>query len=333
MTHRFKLSRRIARFRAPALAAAFLAFTACDTTNSLSPDASSLPQSTVQAGGADVIDINDTVDPDGASFAAPSFSSVSFAGGISFGLSAQPTTAYGFPYNGALRNIYPQYLMSHLAAIKSRGGKVVLNFSGNQKTFKDANGHFSMSKWQARVNRFKTLNLSSYINDGTIIGHFLMDEPNDPTNWNGQPVSQATVEAMAKYSKQIWPGLATIIRTYPDYLAKWSGTYHYLDAAWAQYVYRKGPVDDFIRTNVALAQKKGLGLVVGLNVIKGGPNKSKMTPTQVKTWGSALLSSSYPCAFLSWQYNDTYLSTSGIKTAMSYLRYKAQNRIAKSCKG
>ena len=45
MTHRFKLSRRIARLRAPAVAAIILAFTACDTTNSLNPESSAPPES------------------------------------------------------------------------------------------------------------------------------------------------------------------------------------------------------------------------------------------------------------------------------------------------
>jgi hypothetical protein len=71
---------------------------------------------------------------------------------------------------------------------------------------------------------------------------------------------------------------------------------------------------------------------VGLNILKGGPNKAKMTPSQVKSWGSALLSSSYPCAFLSWTYNSTYLNTSGIQDAMSYLRNKAENRSSRSCR-
>jgi len=57
-----------------------------------------------------------------------------------------------------------------------------------------------------------------------------------------------------------------------------------------------------------------------------------MNATEVQTYGSALLSSSYPCAFISWQYNSTYLSSSSIKSAMDVLRNKAQNRSAKTCR-
>ena len=81
-----------------------------------------------------------------------------------------------------------------------------------------------------------------------------------------------------------------------------------------------------------MAKKKDLALVVGLNVLRGGPNGSKMTASQVKSWGSTLLSSSYPCAFISWEYNSTYLNKSSIKDAMSYLHRKAKNRSSKTCR-
>ncbi len=319
MTHSFRLSRRIARLRVPTMAAMVLLFGACNDNGSpLDPDTST----PTEGAGTEIA---------ATPIESPSFAS-SFAGGIPMGMFAMPTSSFGSRYNGALRNIYPQYLVRELSGIKARGGKVVLNLAGGEKTYKDAQGHFSFDKWKQRVDRFKGVNFSSYLKDGTVIGHYIIDEPNDPSNWNGRTVSPATLEAMAKYSKQLWPGMPTIVRTYPDYLANYSGSYQYLDAAWAQYVYRFGDVNSFISKNVSLAQKKGLGLVVGLNILKGGPNKAKMTPSQVKSWGSALLSSSYPCAFLSWTYNSTYLGTSGIQDAMSYLRNKAESRSSRSCR-
>jgi hypothetical protein len=65
----------------------------------------------------------------------------------------------------------------------------------------------------------------------------------------------------------------------------------------------------------------------------GNPNGTRMTASEVESWGSTLLSSSYPCAFISWQYNSSYLSSSGILAAMSALRRKAESRGTKSCRG
>jgi hypothetical protein len=81
--------------------------------------------------------------------------------------------------------------------------------AGNPQYYTDGSGHFDLGKWKARVDRFKGINFASYVNDGTFVGHFLMDEPNDPANWSGRPVPASTVEEMAKHSKQLWPGRRT----------------------------------------------------------------------------------------------------------------------------
>jgi hypothetical protein len=314
MTHSYKLSRRIARLRAPVLATVVLTFIGCNSTDSFTP--SSAPT-----------EVGEQSTPAAPTAGDVSFST-SFAGGIPIGVANQPTTVYGSRYNGASRNIYPAYLLGELRDIKSRGGKVILSFAGNERYFKDASGHFSFDKWKQRINRFKGVNFSSYITDGTIVGHYIIDEPNDPTNWNGRPISPSQVEQMAQYSKQIWPGLATIARADASYFSN----AHYLDAAWAQYVYRKGSPDDYLRRNVSAAQSRGLQLVTGMNILKGGVGGGKMTASQVKSWGSTLLSNSYPCAFISWQYNDSYLSTSSMKDAMDALRNKAESHSRKACK-
>jgi hypothetical protein len=312
MTYTFKLSRRIARLRAPLFAALILALTGCDKADSFGPGT---PEPSDQASPSD----------------SP-FTAASFAGGIPIGTAAQPNSDFGDRYNGALRNIHPQYLLSDLAAIKSRGGKVVLMMAGPNYLYQDADGHFSLSKWKARIDRYRDVNFDSYINDGTLVGHYMIDEPNDAANWNGRPIPGTTLEEMARYSKQKWPSLVTIVRTYPDYLESW-GPYDALDAAWAQYVHRKGAVGDFISQNVASAQKQGLGLIVGLNLLRGGPDKAPMTASQVSSWGSVLLSSTYPCAFISWKYDERYLSSSGVKSAMDALRRLAQNRSSRKCGG
>jgi hypothetical protein len=230
-----------------------------------------------------------------------------------------------------MQNIWPNSLRSELAAIKSRGGKVILMFAGNEKYYKDAGGRFSLTKWKQRIDRFRSVNFDSYIKDGTIIGHYMIDEPNDPANWSGRPVSPSTLDDMGRYSKNIWPNMPTIVRTHPDYF---TSNPRYVDAAWAQYLSRRGNVNDYIRHNVSIAQKRGLALVVGMNVLKGGkPNGTQMTASEVKSWGSALLSSSYPCAFITWKHNSTYFNKSSMRDAMSYLSRKAENRSTRTCRG
>jgi hypothetical protein len=268
--------------------------------------------------------------PEGAADPTDNSLSLTFRGGIPIGYFAMPTSLNGGDYNGSFRNIWPGYLNSELAAIKARGGKVVVMFAGNERYYK-TDGRFSLSKWKERINRYRSVNFSSYIKDGTIIAHYLIDEPNDPHNW-GSPISGSTLEEMARYSKSLWPGMPTVVRAEARYLAKFSTSYNNLDAAWAQYVSWKGSPSSFISANVSAAQHKGLALVTGLNVLNGGTNGHSMTGSQIKTWGSALLASSYPCAFISWQYKSTYSSTSSVKDAMRYLSSKARNRATKTCR-
>lgn len=313
MTYTFKLSRRIARLRAP-LFTLLIALTGCDNARSFDPE----PPDAAGQGSA----IDNPIP------------STSFAGGIPFGNFGQPTSEFGSVFNGAQRNIYPQYLLRELAVIKAQGGKVALKLSYGDRFIKDDAGNFSLSKWKDRVDQFKGVDFSSYINDGTIIGHYLIDEPQDAANWNGRPIPQSTLEEMARYSKERWPTMVTIVRTWPDYLDDWSGSYRYLDAAWAQYAANRWPnADEFLRENVAKAQARGLALVVGLNLLDGSPTKGEMSASQVESYGSALLSSTYPCAFISWKYDESHLRSSGMWTAMGALRRLAQSRSARTCRG
>jgi len=318
MTHSFKLARRMARHRAPWLVAAML-IAACNSTDAF--DQSKVAPGIDTPTGQE--QSGDEVVPTSVNLSASSTS------GIAFGTVDQPVEVFS-TYNGALRIISPSYLMSYLAAIKARGGRVMLDLAGAQKYWRDAAGHFSMTKWKERVNRYKGTNFSSYVNDGTIIGHYLIDEPNDPTNWNGQTVSGGTVEAMAQYSKQLWPNMATVVRAEPTYMAKWSGTYRYLDAAWAQYVTWKGSPSSYLSKHVTAAKNKGLALVVGLNISRGN-NGNPMTASQIKNWGSTMLSSSYPCTMLNWKYSSSILSGDK-KTAMLSLQSQAKNRSYKTCR-
>jgi hypothetical protein len=318
MPYGFELFRRIERLQALAAPALVLALAGCGAADSLSPG-SGLPATADQG------------QPDGSVTLAeaPSVAPASFDGGIPFGTWEQPTGTLGATYNGAMRIIGPAMLLRELANIKSRGGKVAIKLSMGDKHVKDGAGNFSLTKWKNTVDQFKGVNFRSYIDDGTIIGHYLMDEPNDPRNWNGERVSPATLEEMARHSKQIWPDMPTLVRTHPDYLGS---NHRYLDGAWAQYLHRRGNVNDYVRTNVAEAQKRGLALVVGLNVLNGGPNGTRMSAQEVEAWGSALLSSSYPCAFLMWRYSRDFLESRGMESAMASLRRKAENRGTKSCR-
>jgi hypothetical protein len=259
--------------------------------------------------------------------------------GIPFGPFALPAGMYGAEFSGAYRPPWNQPLLEDLEAARKANTRVMLNFTGPEWRFRDSEG-FSLAKWKQLVDRFRGLDLTSYIADGTIIGHFIMDEPSDPSNWNGKRVTPAEVDEMARYSKEIWPTMATIVRGWPAYLAGYQ--FQYLDAAWAQYHSRFGPIDEFIANNVRDAQASGLGLVAGLNILNGGtsssgipgtkPGKYAMSATELRTWGNALLSEPYLCAFIIWRYEPGYFSRPDIHAVMLDLNHQAVAHSTQSCR-
>jgi hypothetical protein len=308
MTHTRNQAGRTSRPRAPLLALLLFAYTGCDSTDRLASNTS-----------------ND------ASDATVTFSSTRLSG-IPFGASALPLSMYGSTYTGGLMNPeQPEYLLSRLAVVGGAGARVVLALAGAPPRYTNADGTFNFELWKARVDRYSGIDFSSYISDGTVIGHYLIDQPNCSTCWGGQAIPPGMVEAMAQYSKSIWPTMTTIARAEPIWLKGYSGQYVYLDAGWAQYVVRKGDVNTYLADNVAAAQSEGLGLIVGLNLLKGDLNLSSLTASQVKTFGSVLLSSSYVCAFISWQYDGDYFSRSDIKSALEFLSRKAKRHATSSC--
>jgi hypothetical protein len=249
-----------------------------------------------------------------------------------------PPSRWDPQFNAMITNAFRPTLLAKLEEARRTDSRVLLSFSGNEQWNRDANG-FNLAMWKARVDRFRGLDFSSYIADGTLMGHFILDEPNDRNNWNGHVVSQDDIDEMARYSKEIWPDLPAIIRGWPDYLKGYQ--YKYLDAAWAQYHVRFGPIDQFIANNVRDAKASGLALVTGLNVLGGGGDgglkgyygeRSSMTAEMVRSWGSALLDEPYVCAFFMYRFIPAYFDRPDIEAALAQLSQKAQSHPKRECR-
>jgi hypothetical protein len=234
---------------------------------------------------------------------------------------------------------HPDTLLLDLEAARRGNARLFISFSGNEQHNRDANG-FSLEKWKQRIDRFRGVDLTSYIDDGTIIGHFIMDEPDDKSNWNGKKVPQPQIEEIAAYSKQVWPTMVTMIRAWPEYLEGYQ--YPHLDAVRIQYSDRFGAIDSFIPANVARAKALGLALVGGLNVLNGGSKTSgipgrregkfAMNAGELRSWGSTFLSEPYICAFILYEYDAPYLARPDIQEALSELGEIARARSKKECR-
>ena len=259
--------------------------------------------------------------------------------GIAFGPTHVPPSKFGGPYTGTqITATDSSCLLFDLEKARRASARVFISFTGNAQYNRDQNG-FSLDKWKRRVDRFRNVPLASYIEDGTILGHLVVDEPNDPHEWNGKTVSPAQIEEMAKYSKEVWPSMTTYVRAFPEYMK--GGPFPHLDAIWFQYLDRWAPLDEFIDKHIKEAGPLGLKVVTGLNVINGGSKssgipgrrqgKNAMSADEIRSWGGKLLEQSNLCAFLLWEYDQEYLARPDIQEAIADLSAKARSYRTTSC--
>lgn len=273
---------------------------------------------------------------------SPGFASTSAATGIVFGSWDLPYEMLGSFHTGAYRAPSPSSILSGLSTARARGARLILHLAGNDSFFENADGTFNFTRWKASIDRYKSINFSSYITDGTLLAHHLVDEPYLASRWGGKPIPQATIEAMAKYSKQLWPGLTTVVRAVPTWLDDVPITYTYLDAGWAVYWAEQGAVSTWTTRQVNAAKTKRLGLIMSLNVLNGGNGSSgivgtrtgkySMSASEIRTYGSTLLNQTYACGFLMWRYSSTYYNRSDIKSAMTELSNKSKSHVKTSCR-
>jgi hypothetical protein len=239
--------------------------------------------------------------------------------------------------------ISPSNVLSRLAGARAKGGRVVLKLCmGSDKYVKNSNGTFSITKWKSLVSRYRNVNLNPYIKDGTVIGHYLIDEPQRAARWGGKAIPYSTLEEMARFSKQLWPSLNTMVRVTPSWLAGAKFTWKYVDAGWTQYRSNMGDAGDWVRSEAAIASREGLGLVVGMNVLDGGNGSSRirgassgkwaMSASEIRNYGSALLGRREACAFFNWTWDDDYYGRSDIKKAMADVSRLARNHAKTSCR-
>jgi hypothetical protein len=258
--------------------------------------------------------------------------------GIPFGPAHMPSDQFT-AYNAT---VYTATNVDTLRAVIVRANqtsqRLFINFTGNEVNLRDANG-FAFDKWKARVDRFREVDLTPYISDGTIVAHFIIDEPQDPTNWNGHPVTQAQIEQMAAYSKQVWPTLTTMARSKLEYLR--GGQYPHLDVVRIQYLARFGPIDDWISSSVSQAKALHLAMVGGLNALNGGgkdsgipgqaEGKFAMNADELRTYGRRFMSEPYLCGFLLFQWEPGYMNRPDIKAALNDLAGYAAQLPNKAC--
>ncbi len=281
-------------------------------------------------------------------------------GGVPFGASKLPSALFGKPFTETKLEVSPDSILSELTQARAGGMRVFIILVGPQHHYQNSNGSFNLAMWKARVDRFRGIDLSGFVKDGTIIGHQLVSESKARSQFGETVIPNDVLDEMARCSKEIWPTMATMLRTDPTDLEEHAAGYKagrpswkwtHLDAASARYLARKGSADKFATDQQASADRQKLALVVGLNVFSGGDGSSgirspadgkwAMSADELRRYGSTLLSRTKPCAFEMWRYETPksefetfkYFRRPEIMAAMEELAALAARTPTRPCVG
>lgn len=278
--------------------------------------------------------------------------------GVPFGPPKLPPKAFGKLFSGTKLAPSPESILSTLTEARASGRRVFIILVGPQHHYRNSDGTFNLDRWKTRVDRFRGIDLSEFVDDRTIIAHQLLSEAKARSEWGGIVIPNNVLDEMARFSKEIWPAMATALRTDPSDLEVHAAGYkdswpcwrwRHLDAASARYLVRKGDAERFAVNQQASADRQHLALVVGLNVVSGGNGSSgipgwaagkwAMSPDELRSYGSEMLRGARPCAFELWRYETPgsefedfyYFRRPDITAAMVELAALAAQRPARSC--
>src|SRR5262249_34029030 len=155
MSHPLSLAPRGARRRALACSALVFAALACNPDDPTAPATDPVAAPPARAPAAPSVDLAVT------SLTAP---------GILFGDFHLPTSMYRAPYSGSLYAAAPSSVISNLNAAKSAGMRIIISLAGNRSLYTNSDGTFNMTKWKYQINRYRGINIGSFVSAGVVAG-------------------------------------------------------------------------------------------------------------------------------------------------------------------
>jgi len=190
-----------------------------------------------------------------------------------------PTQAGGWPFSVTRYAYQPQ----ELDAACRNGLKVLIALTGGHNRYTDENGCFSLDMWKAALDANDLNGVQPYVDNGTIVGLYAIDEPHDWGNDCGPTYSD--LNAVCEYAHARLPGIACGVNTSPEWLEQGLGETDFgaFDYLFTQYNWRQGDIHEWINRQFAHARWFDGDIWLSLNVVASNP-----TPAQIEEVGVAL---------------------------------------------
>lgn len=255
------------------------------------------------------------------------------AGGIPFGPWRLPDSLFRAPYTGTVLALRPANAIARLDAARRAHIRVIIILERSRRYHQNRDKSFALGLWKREIEEFRGLDFDSYVADGTVLGHILIDEPHDPTNWNGAPVPYAVIDSAAAFSKSIWPMLPTGVTSPPTFLAE--GTWTSLDWSFAQYRPNKGDLGSWLASQADAARRSGLGFILSINVRDGNGRNAPLTSDQLRRFGLAMAAEPDACALTMWKYDDgdpAFFQANDVQAAIAAVAAAASAHPARNCR-
>lgn len=250
--------------------------------------------------------------------------------GLAFGHFKEPEPGNKWRTGGDL--VVPLGELDKLPLIRARGGRVLVNPVGGGKCSLDSLNQWQMDLWQACWKRNLTparrQQVLAYADSGSVVGVYLIDEPNLVKRWG--IIRPSDVCDMAAFARQELPGLPIM----PRVAAIWMGRCDHIDAAWGQYGSRRGvTVHAYRQEHIEDSAEYGYAQVFSLNALNDDALGTDMTAAQVMDYGTVLMGRTGDvCYFMVWEYDAAWSERAEIRSALDSLGRLAESLPRRSCR-
>ena len=169
---------------------------------------------------------------------APDNTAAATLSGIVFSSAALTVSQVNSVHTGLIETPPRRICCSMLSQLRSKKGRVLIKLAGGDKAYRNADGTFNFTKWKSNVDRFRKIDFRSYISDGTIVGHFLVDEPHFAGRWGDKGICRLRSKRPRSTASSSGR-TSTIVSAPANWLASAPLTYVHLDAGWAMFRRRR----------------------------------------------------------------------------------------------
>ncbi len=253
--------------------------------------------------------------PQATPAATPAPPSTSAITGKLFGpFNISPSEASGWPFSVSRYGFDPD----ELEIARANDFHILAALTGGHSRFTDTDGCFSLEMWRAAFDRWEPASIQPYVDDGTIVGLYAIDEPHDWGNSCGPTYTD--LNAMCQHVHERLPNLACGFNTAPEWLEQGLNETDFgeVDYLFTQYNLRQGNIHHWVERQFDHARWFDGDIWLSFNVVTGSP-----TPEQIREIGTVLCQSDAVGVTL-WKWGPRF-EEPGMREAME--------AIAEACRG